>query len=121
MIIQTLTYDGMDLAPLCERNSLIVRPVRKQGRIWTDINQNEHGTTVGWSYEVQVRLNPLTYAQAQELYAKVSSGPHNLVFQYAGLAAAITQMSIVDGLPLAPTFAAHLCQAETELIFREQY
>ena len=121
MIIQTLTYNGLDIAPMCERNSLIVRPIRKAGRSWTDLNQNEHGTTVGFSYEVQVTLNPLTYAQAQALYAEIASGPHSLVFQYAGLANPITQSSIVDGLPLQPTFSARLVKAETEIIFKEQY
>lgn len=121
MIRQTLIYGGYDLAPLCERNSLEVRPIRKVGRSWTDLNRNDHGTTIGWSYEVVVRLNPLTYQQAQDVFDLIKSGPQTLVFEFSGLAGTQSQMSIVDNFPLSPTFAAHLCKNTTELTFREQY
>lgn len=121
MIVQTLTYGGLDLAPMCKKNSLKVTPVRKVGRQWNDINSNNHTTTAGWSYQVKVELNPLTYSQAQALYAMINSGPKSLVFQYAGLASAITQSSIAENLPLSPTFAATYCKADEPLVFTEAY
>ena len=121
MIIQTLTYGGLDLAPFCKKDSLVVTPIRKAGREWTDINGNNHITTIGWGYQVSVTLNPLTYAQAQALYDKIKSGPHALTFQYAGLASALSQSSIVEGLALSPTFSPIYCQAIDELVFTEAY
>ena len=121
MIIQTLTYGELDVAALCRKNSLVVTPIRKEGRTWTDINGNEHITTIGWSYEVAVDLNPLTYDQAQALYDVIKSGPHTLVFQYAGLEDAVEQSSIVESLALSPTFSPTYCQSIDQLIFTEAY
>ena len=121
MILQTLTYGGLDLAPMCKKNSLKVTPIRKKGREWTDINSNNHTTTVGWGYRVEVELNPLTYAQAVSLFDKVKIGPQTLVFQYAGMSTSISQSSIVENLPLSPTFSPKYCQAAESLVFTEAY
>lgn len=106
MIVQTLTYNGVDLAPMCKKNSLQVTPERKNGRRWTDFNGNAHQTTIGWTYTVKVDLNPITYAQARTIDTLLKGGPQTLIFSYAGASAAISQTSIMATFAFTPTFSS---------------
>lgn len=121
MITQTLTFGTFSLASVARKGSLKVTPVPKYGRTWTDINSTKHVTITGWSYDVEVELNPLTYTQAQNLYAQVKDQPKTLTFSYAGEAANLTQSSVLEALPLEPTFITTLCKSGGTLKFTEAY
>lgn len=121
MITQTLTFGTFNLAAVARRGSLSITAVPKEGREWTDLNSNRHITNTGWTYEVEVELNPLTYTQAQNLYAQIKAQPKNLVFKYAGEASNITQSSMLEDITLEPTFVATLCQGGAKLKFIEAH
>lgn len=121
MITQTLTFGTFDLAAVTRKGSLRVTPVPKYGRQWTDMNSTRHVTITGWSYEVEMELNPLTYAQAQSLYAQVKAQPKTLVFEYSGEASNISQSSVLEALPLEPTFISTLCRSGATLKFVEAH
>lgn len=121
MITQTLTFGTFNLAAVARRGSLSITAVPKKGREWTDLNSNRHITNTGWTYEVEVELNPLTYTQAQNLYAQIKAQPKNLVFKYAGEASDITQSSMLEDITLEPTFVTTLCQGGAKLKFIEAH
>lgn len=121
MITQTLTFGTFNLAAVARKGSLTVNPIPKLGAEWTDINSNRHVTIVGWTYEVEVELNPLTYTQAQNLFSQIKAQPKTLTFPYAGESSNLTQSSIVEELPLEPTFISTLCKSGATLKFVEAY
>lgn len=123
MIIQTLTFGSLDLAPYCRKNSLEVMPKRINGRSWTDLQGHTHVTTIGWTYEVSADLNPMTYAQAQALFTAMQGGAQTLTASFAGAGqtGTITQSSIMDVVGLKPTFSANYVQANGQLRFTEAY
>lgn len=121
MITQTLTFGTFDLAAVARKGSLSVNPTPKLGAEWTDINSNRHVTITGWTYEVEVDLNPLTYAQAQALFTQIKAQPKTLTFPYAGEGSLITQSSILEELPMEPTFISTFCQSGGTLKFVEAY
>lgn len=123
MIIQTLTFGGVDLAPYCRKNSLEVTPERIQGKSWTDINGHEHVTTIGWTYVVTADLNPMSYADAADLFELMRGGPQTLVASFAGASntGTITQQSLMSVFGFKPTFSPKYVQATGQLEFIEAY
>lgn len=123
MIIQTLTFGSLNLAPYCRKNSLEVIPKRINGRSWTDLQGHSHITTIGWSYEVTADLNPMSYAEAQTLFSAMQSGAQTLTASFAGGGSngSITQSSIMEVVGFQPTFSANYVQATGQLKFTEAY
>ena len=121
MISQTLTFGTFNLATRARKGSLTVNPIPKLGAEWTDINGNRHVTIIGWTYEVEVELNPMTYADARSLYTQIKAQPKTLTFPYAGESSNLTQSSIVEELPMEPTFVSTLCKSGATLKFIEAY
>lgn len=123
MIIQTLTFGSLNLAPYCRKNSLEVKPVRVNGRSWTDLQGHNHVTTISWAYEVTADLNPMSYAEAQALFTAMQSGAQTLTASFAGGGqnGSITQNSLMDVVGFKPTFSANYVQANGQLKFTEAY
>ena len=121
MITQTLTFGTFNLASHVRKGSLTVNPIPKFGAEWTDINGDRHVTIVGWTYEVEVELNPMKYADAQSFFTQIKAQPKTLTFPYAGESSNLTQSSIVEELPMSPTFVSTLCQSGATLKFIEAH
>lgn len=123
MIIQTLTFGSLDLAPYCRKNSLEVKPVRVDGRSWTDLQGHKHVTTIGFTYEVTADLNPMSYEQATALFTAMQAGPQTLTASFAGngQSGTITQSSLMDVVGFKPTFSSKYVQADGALKFTEAY
>lgn len=121
MITQTLTFGTFNLANVVRRGSLSIKAIPKEGREWTDINSNRHVTNTGWTYEVEVELNPMTYADAVALYTLIKAQPQTLTFPFAGESTNLTQSSIVEDITLEPTFVSTLCKGGASLTFVEAY
>ena len=123
MIIQTLIFGSLDLAPYCKKNSLEVKPVRIAGRSWTDIQGHTHVTAIGYTYEVTAELNPMSYEQAQAIFAAMQAGPQTLTASFAGngQTGTITQNSLMDVFGFKPTFSPKYVQATGSLKFTEAY
>lgn len=123
MIIQTLTYGGVDLAPYCKKNSLEVTPYRVEGHSWTDILGHNHVTTIGWTYTVRADLNPMSYADSATIFSAMQGGPQTLVVSFAGAGqnGTITQSSLMEVFGFQPTFSPKYVQATGQLEFTEAY
>jgi len=123
MIIQTLTFGTLNLAPYCRKNSLEVKPRRVAGKTWTDIQGHTHITTIGWTYEVTADLNPMSYEDAAAIFAAMQGGPQTLTVSFAGQGqnGTITQTSLMDVFGLRPTFSPKYVQATGTLKFAEAY
>lgn len=123
MIIQTLTFGSLDLAPYCRKNSLEVVPQRINGRSWTDLQGHNHITTMGWTYEVVADLNPMSYSEAAALFTAMQAGPQTLTASFAGGGqnGSITQSSIMEVVGFKPTFSTNYVQATGQLKFTEAY
>lgn len=123
MIIQTLTFGTLNLAPYCRKNSLEVKPVRISGRSWTDIQGHNHVTTIGYTYEVTADLNPMSYEEAQAFFAAMQAGPQALTVSFAGngQTGTISQSSLMDVVGFKPTFSPKYVQATGSLKFMEAY
>ena len=123
MIIQTLTFGGVDLAPYCRKNSLEVEPQRIEGQSWKDISGRPHVTTLGGSYTVRADLNPMSYEQAQTIFGSMQGGPQTLVVSFAGngQTGTVTQSSQMSVFGFKPTFTPKYVQATGQLEFTEAY
>lgn len=123
MIIQTLTFGTLDLAPYCKKNSLVVKPTRVAGRSWTDLQGHQHVTTISWTYDVTAELNPMSYDQAQALFTAMQRGPQTLTASFAGGGqnGSISQSSLMEVVGFKPTFSPKYVQATGQLKFTEAY